>query len=120
MRIAGARRGLNANAQAHAQQFMCSSSRAMLSVVQEPTFAKRLSTKVLGAGNQSALARYNNDIRAHFRPFDDAEKARAIKKVKKCSGEWSWLTSCLRCCAAVSGAYAIVRALETCALAQTR
>lgn len=55
-------------------------------LVQEPTFAKRLSTKVLGAGNQSALARYHNDIRAHFRPFNDTEKARAIKKVKTCSG----------------------------------
>lgn len=47
----------------------------------EPTFAKRLSTRVLGAGNQSALARYREDIRAHFRPFDDNEKAKAIKKV---------------------------------------
>jgi hypothetical protein len=56
--------------------------------------------------------RYNSDIRAHFRPFDDAEKARAIKKVKKCSGEWSLLTSRVHCCAAVSGACAIVRALE--------
>ena len=63
------------------------------SLAQEPTFAKRLSTKVLGAGNQSALARYHNDIRTHFRPFDDAEKARAIKKVKKCSGEWTLLAS---------------------------
>lgn len=79
-------------------------------LAQEPTFAKRLSTKVLGAGNQSALARYHSDIRAHFRPFDDAEKARAIKKVKKCSGEWTFLVSI-----SASAQVSLVRAWRVCA-----
>ena len=49
----------------------------------EPTYAKRLTTMVLGAGNQSALLRYDPEIRAHFRRFDDNEAEKQVKRVRK-------------------------------------
>lgn len=49
----------------------------------DPTFAKRLQTRVLGAGNQSALARYDDFIRPHFRTFDDKEMERQVRRCRK-------------------------------------
>lgn len=49
----------------------------------EPTYAKRLTTKVLGAGNQSALQRYDAEIRPHFRRFDDSEADKQVNRVRK-------------------------------------
>ena len=49
----------------------------------DPTFAKRLSTKVMAAGKQSALARYDASLRPHFRKFDEAEEEKQIKRVRR-------------------------------------
>jgi len=53
----------------------------------EASYAKRLQTQVLAAGNQSALSRYAQEIRVHFRKFDTTEAEKHVKRIRKVSAQ---------------------------------